>query len=180
MHAIAFGLKRAFQSTLRLTRREFVALEITAARFDMLTAISRGYQRSCPQRDLRGWLGVTAATISRMLRSLEKLGYVTRERSSSDRRQHIVRLTARGLFIMRRAFAVVGRGVDLAFDTALTDGNPFGDSATLIAMDEAESMLKLVRSWFRDVAVLYYPWLRTTASSRSSGTAAASARSAAM
>lgn len=158
MHVIAFGLKRAFQATLRITRRPFAVFGITAARFDMLVAISHGYESSLPQRALREWLGVTAATISRMLRSLEELGLVTRERSTFDRRQLIVRLTARAHSVLRRVFATVARCADLAFDTVLTEGRPFDETACLLETTEAESMLKRVRSGFSDVACLYYPW----------------------
>ncbi|MDP9036795.1 MAG: MarR family transcriptional regulator, partial [Myxococcota bacterium] len=92
MNAIFFGTKRAFQSCLRLMRPYLAQLGLTAARFDMLTAIWR-HPYGLLQRELRKMLGVTAPTISRMLRSLEQLGLVRRERGIRDTRQRHVTLT---------------------------------------------------------------------------------------
>ena len=81
---------------LRLTRKAIKALGLTAARFDMLTAIWR-HPHGLPQSALRQELGVGRATISRMLGSLEDLGLVYRRVADDDRRQRIVRLTPEGL-----------------------------------------------------------------------------------
>jgi DNA-binding MarR family transcriptional regulator len=159
MNAIFFGCKRAFHGCLRITRPWLAALGLTAARFDMLTAIGR-FPLGPFQRDLRRMLGVTAPTISRMLRSLEELGLVRRRRSDADRRLLHVTLTQSGLDRLRRATAAfIGSGAaQLAVDCALTAGRIHDESLCLIEMDAAESFLRRIREAFRDIAELHYPW----------------------
>ena len=96
MDAVFFGFKRAHHSVLRLGRPYFKALGLTAARFDMLFAIRAFGVRRMPQRELERVLGVTHPTVSRMLKSLEELGYVRRTVSRRDRRCMVVELTRRG------------------------------------------------------------------------------------
>ena len=159
MNAIFFGCKRAFHSCLRLTRPWITRLGLTGARFDMLTAIRR-YPCGPFQRDLREMLGVSRATISRMLRSLEELGLIQRRRSDVDRRQLHVSLTAAGRNLLDRATAAcIGTGiVQLAVDSALTSGQAHDESLCLTQMDAAESILGRIRDAFGDVARLHYPW----------------------
>ena len=140
MNAIFFGCKRAFHSCLRLTRPWITRLGLTAARFDMLTAIRR-YPFGPFQRDLREMLGVSRATISRMLQSLEKLGLI-------------------GLDLLLRATdAFIGTGItQLAVDSALTSGQAHDESLCFTEMDTTESILRRIRDAFGDVARLNYPW----------------------
>src|SRR5258707_9004153 len=110
MNAIFFGSKRAFHGCLRITRPWFKHLRLTAARFDMLTTIWRHPVRIL-QSIVRTELGVSAPTVSRMLRSLEVLGLVERTRCPTDRRQLLVTLTAAGIKSIRRATsAFIGSG----------------------------------------------------------------------
>src|SRR5258708_28960910 len=104
MNGLFFGCKKAFHGCLRITRPWLKHLGLTAARFDMLTAIREHPYRAL-QSSLRKTLGVTAPTVSRMLRSLEQLGLIERARCISDRRQVQVTLTAAGLKSLRRATA---------------------------------------------------------------------------
>ena len=96
MHSTAFGLKRGFQSWLRIARPLTVVFGLTPARYDMLFAIDGAPFGALLQRDLRGRLGVSAATISKMLASLEDLSLVRRSVFRGDRRQRLVQLTAKG------------------------------------------------------------------------------------
>ena len=57
-------------------------------------AVLMGGQRS--QRQIAAHLGVTEQSTSRMVASLERLGYVTRSRHPQDRRRHTVQITAAG------------------------------------------------------------------------------------
>ena len=157
MNVIFFGCKRAHHACLRLTRGMLKKLGLTAARFDMLTAIRRGF-RVC-QRDLCDKLGVTAATVSRMLRSLEDLGLVHRE-PDYDRRRRCVTLTPMGMTRLRRADTVLlGSGiVQLALDSALTRGRAYSETLCFWAMDRADTVMTSLRQGFRDRATLYYPW----------------------
>src|ERR1700733_5812527 len=96
MNAISFGLKRAYHGTLRIARSTFAVLGLTAARFDMLYAIHQKAPAPMVQSALRGVLGVTSPTISRMLGSLEELGLIRRTRIPSDQRQRSIELTDAG------------------------------------------------------------------------------------
>lgn len=160
MHAILFGFKRAFQSTLRLMRPIITSLGLTAARFDLLKALDESYRDSMRQSDLRRKLGVSAPTVSRMLRSLEELGLVARAVERTDTRQRTVSLTALGLKTLRRAMAEI-IGTDLlhfAFDCVLEAEPPGGESFRFVRMSELEDSLCAVRSGFGDTGRVSYPW----------------------
>src|ERR1700734_1337890 len=120
MHAVFFDLKRAYHSTLRLTRRLLKSLGLTAARFDLLYIVERA-GKTMLQCDLRRVLGVTAPTVSRLLASLEALGLVEREGMGLARRRRHVALTKAGLRCVRRAArSLIHSGwVELAVDSAL-------------------------------------------------------------
>ncbi len=158
MNVIYFGLKRAFQSTLRVTRWRFEMFGLTPARFDLLYCIRSGGWMH--QREFRRLLGVTAQTISRMLRSLEKLGLVVRNRSFGDRRKLIVELTKEGRERIRRAvyFIITQGPVRLAFDAALAGKRWFDELTCLTETENLQSMLIRVRRTFGDVAELHHPW----------------------
>src|SRR4029077_5764769 len=96
MHAIVFGTKRAFHGALRVTRKPLLSLGLTAARFDLLSALRTRapVETACGAMVLQSEL---RRMVSRMLRSLEALGLVTRSRPQYvDRRQRVVSLTERG------------------------------------------------------------------------------------
>ncbi len=122
MDPVFFTIKRAYYATLRLTRRALRAMGLTAARFDVLDALYRlGTGCAHFQSDLRRGLGVARATISEMMRSLEKIGLVTRRR---DGREVVVALTPEGRRRIRRAYyglVLVGH-VGHALDGALAPG----------------------------------------------------------
>src|SRR6202034_4742155 len=102
MHAVFFDLKRAYHSTLRLTRRLLKRLGLTAARFDLLYIVEKA-GKTMLQCELRRVLGVTAPTVSRMLASLEDLGLVEREVLDEDHRCQNVVLTKAGRRCVFRA-----------------------------------------------------------------------------
>jgi DNA-binding MarR family transcriptional regulator len=158
VHAIFFGLKRAYQSTLRLTRRCLARLGLTAARFDMLYAV-RSARYGSVQAQLSRTLGVTAATVSRMLKSLEDLGLVSRARSVADRRCRRVQITDLGRRVMRRAeVGLISAGhVSFAIDCALAE-HWWSDTATFLAVDALDGPLHRIRRAFFDDASLAYPW----------------------
>ena len=160
MHSLFFGMKRAFQSTLRITRKALTRMGLTAARFDMLYAVLQSYDRRIRQSDLRRTLGVTAPTVSRMLASLEKLGFVRRERPHYDTRQRIVILTPAGRKRIRRArrkFISTG-WVKLAVDSALAPDRWFDFAHCLERADTFESLLDGCRREYRDTGSLHYRW----------------------
>ena len=159
MNAIFFRAKRAFHATLHLTRKLLAAEGITAARFDMLKALEDPTGQGFRQSDLRDLLGVTAPTISRMLRSLEKLGWIVRERMARDRRRLIVRVTVAGHRLFRRiSKRVIESGaIQLAVDCALAGPN-VDEGDCLEWVETAEIALLDIEAAFHRRAYLSYPW----------------------
>jgi DNA-binding MarR family transcriptional regulator len=183
MNSTFFALKRAHQSTLNLTRRTLRALGLTAARFDMLYVLMRS--RECravvPEDTLRfnpGYrqtrlvrkLGVSRATVSRMLASLEELGFVVRRRCDSDRRQLRILLTELGRSMIRTADEVLRRSgwAQLTVDSVLgahsmdfladQPNRWFDAEYCLNEMNALETFLAKIRQGFLDRATLAYRW----------------------
>ena len=163
MHAIFFGLKRAHHGTLRITRDVIAGMGLTAARFDMLWAIKQR-KHGMIQSSLQRALGVCRATISRMLRSLEELGLVTRTAYPHDRRTRLVHLTTLGRWRIGFAYRhITASGwAQLAVDSALgAEGSAHrwcDQTACIVATTRLEEMLDKLRRGFFDRARLSYPW----------------------
>ena len=169
MHALYFRLKRAFQSTVRISRPALRHYGLTPARFDLLYAIQGKHhflrQREPPsmwQSTLRRALGVTAPTVSRMVRSLEELGLVRRRRDHVDTRQRVVELTQEGYALLRRTMhRLMGSGVvELAVTSALVYpelpmDSDFQDVGTV---DSIVYQLKCIAQCFRDTGDVDYPY----------------------
>ena len=164
MHAIAFETKRAFHGFLRITRKPFASLGLTAARYDLMTLVlvDKWAEEMSPPRQSELWraLGVTPGVVSRMLRGLEDRGMVTRERphKGRDRRQRFVRLTALGkacLFKLRRWMQ---RGLPRVVLQLICFGKHHDPNERLEHMQALESYLTVLRKDFGDRSSLYYPW----------------------
>jgi DNA-binding MarR family transcriptional regulator len=164
VNAIFFSSKRAFHGLLRATRRPLRCLGLTAARFDLLYALMCGgadsIRNGTLQSVLRRTLGVGASVVSRMLSSLEKLGWVARTRlgHGQDRRQRSVRLTACGLQRIAEAFKMLRRASWRLVHEAICFGKHGDDSTRLVHTDQLESYLCAMRQKHGDTATLYYPW----------------------
>lgn len=168
MNPIFFGLKRAFHGTLRIGRRSLEALGLTAARFDLLYALTdegRALEAGTRQSALRRMLGVSRPAVSRMLRSLEDLGFVRRERSKVDRRQIDVYLTILGSLRVRRAFRKFVRSgwSQVAPECALgwaapTERELFRWENCMSQTETLEPLLDDIRIALRDFATLEYRW----------------------
>jgi DNA-binding MarR family transcriptional regulator len=162
MHRIFFGLKRAHQGTLRITRGVLAALGLTAARFDLLYAVKKS-SGDVVQSALRRVLGVSRATVSRMLASLEELGLVRRSVSERDRRQRLVELTTKGRWRIAFAHRQLTRSgwAQLAIDSALAGKYAkfhwCDEDACLDATASLDVVLGDLRDGFYDFATLDYP-----------------------
>ena len=105
MHALGFEIKRVYQRSLVYARafaRGF-GRGVTPARLDMLAAVFQ--EHVLIQRQLAEVLGVCEMTVSRMVRALEKLGLVHREKSEFDARERFVFLTRRGFDLVKEFLA---------------------------------------------------------------------------
>src|SRR6202012_1357591 len=109
-------------------------------------------------------LGVSRATVSRMMQSLETLGFIERWRSAIDRRVKMVKLTKLGRKHFLRANQMFRRSgwAQLAVDCALGDGSLkyrwYDAASCLQATSEVDMILKAFRRNYRDRASLKYPY----------------------
>ena len=158
MHTIFFGLKRAHHGVLRVTRRALAELGLTAARFDMMYAILE--REGLRQIALCRALGVSGATVSRMLASLEKVGLVMRDTTCTDLRQRFVYLTDAGRRCIRKAIRRLMRWgtAHLLVDGALCPDEWGNAEACSRAQKALEKALTALRYSFGDIANLYEPW----------------------
>src|SRR4029079_19247651 len=93
MHPIFFGIKRVHLRVVAVTRKLLLGVQLTPARFDMLRIVGLHEHWGAAQSKIQYLLGVSAATVSRMLKSLEVLGFVVRKRMARDARCVLVPLT---------------------------------------------------------------------------------------
>ncbi len=161
MHAVLFGLKRAHQSTLRIARPMLAKLELTAARFDLLYVLMLA-RSPMLQSKLQRKLGVTRATVSRMLKSLEGLGFVERRGDEYDHRRKRAALTARGRerIVMAHKELVRSGWIQLAIDSALgANGRPASwcNGPCYREMSTLVELLAALRKGFYDTGDVYYP-----------------------
>lgn len=152
MHALMFRLKRAFHRSLAHVRPLIADFGLTPARFDMLKVIDSGSSSGfILQSWIRRALGVSRATVSRMLKSLEALGFVVRT-PDLDKRERRVALTKEG----RRRFdeaasdLIVSGAIDLSFAGALTRTPDWPQRHEHAA--QALERLDAIRAGFRDGA----------------------------
>jgi DNA-binding MarR family transcriptional regulator len=158
MHTVFFGLKRAHHGALRIMRHALAQHGLTAARFDMLYAVRE--RAGLPQWELRRALGVSGATVSRMVTSLVDLGLLARKRTSEDLRVRLISLTKAGRKCIGKAirrFMTWGAG-QLAVDSALCPKRWHDAKRCAGVQRKLEGALDRIRHAYRDVANLYRPW----------------------
>ena len=167
MHAAFLAIKRAHHSVLRIGRPMLLDMGLTAARFDLLFALKLKDRRRMRQRELQRTLGVSRTTVSRMLASLEKLGFVQRTVDPKDRRRKWVALTKRGFWRIGTAVRRFSRSgwAQLALDTAFGAIPSYPGRRSDWADSEwcegvTQDLLNIlwgIRREFRDGATLEYP-----------------------
>jgi len=128
MNGVLFGMKRAHQDALRVCRRILQGTAMTPARFDLVQVLARdaAYNGRVGQFQSVLWkvLGVSRATVSRMLGALEKLGLVRRLIMRKDRRQRWVELTPKGVAWFRFARRLGRAPAQRAVARAVTPQRP--------------------------------------------------------
>ena len=109
MHPIFFSFKRAHHASLRMTRPLLKGFGLTPARFDALYKIYSA--DGLMQFELCEALGVSRATVSRMLGSLEDLGLISRQKLY-DNVTKVVELTKHGRSVIEGAIhSLIDSGV---------------------------------------------------------------------
>ena len=162
MHAAFFGLKRAYWGSLGTTRKKLTAMGLTAARFDLLYVLRRSLW-GLRQRFLHRKLGCTPPVVSRMLKSLRELGFVSRRRLTKDSRQWFIELTAKGRTKIGRAirYFMIRRRADRIVQQGLCPTMLPGLERRDAAFEEMcilEPILDNLRKGFHAGGTLYYPW----------------------
>ena len=93
MDDLLFAYKRVHLAGNRNAMKLLLAFGVTPARFDLMRILYGNRTFSMRQSWLRGELGVARATLSRMLKALERLGLVERKTDDWDRRTKKVTLS---------------------------------------------------------------------------------------
>ncbi len=101
--------------------RVFRPYDLTTATFSILSILERVNPEGLSCGDVAGQLIAEVPDMTRLLDRLERLEYVLRERSSLDRRMVKVRLTERGLEVVRNLKGAVQRCHKEQFDTLAPD-----------------------------------------------------------
>src|SRR5947207_12221701 len=97
MRPLFFAMKRMHLCGVKHLRPIAQEVDLTPARFDMLQVLAFHDEWGLAQPTLVTLFGVSGAVVSRMLRSLTKMGLVWRYKWECDRRVKIVHLTADGM-----------------------------------------------------------------------------------
>jgi DNA-binding MarR family transcriptional regulator len=163
MNAHFFSTKRAHYAVLRILRKPLKSFGLTSARYDLLHVLfgdggqkSRG--SSVGQREICRALGVCKSVVSRMLKSLEKLGLVTRWGLLMDKRRKWVELTPRGLNCMRETRQRLERAARRLLCVAICGGIRCDAATTFGHLCNFEGYLHAISHYYGDTAALLYPW----------------------
>ena len=155
MHAMFFGIKRVHLRVLHVTRVLLRGKELTPARFDMMRIIEL-HREGVAQSTIQYLLGVSAPTVSRMLKSLEQLGFVARSRMTDDGRRQLVELTRLGLQRIREALSsLVASGVA---DRMAARALALDPEVARPQLDALQRFLTCIRRNLGDPTPYPHPW----------------------
>lgn len=159
MDAVLFAVKQAHLAAGRFGRELLGRMGLTPARFDLLVAIGHDHDPFPAQSAIRKRLGVARSTLSEMLASVEKLGWIRRSVRSTDRRTWNLALTRRGKVLLRWAYRCwINRGiVPISIDAALASREPEIDSAQK-RLEMIGACLTLQSTFGRDPPRDLYMW----------------------
>jgi DNA-binding MarR family transcriptional regulator len=159
MHGVFWGTHRAALCAIKVAKRMTTQFGLTPSRFHMLSAIRSEQREWFPQRGLRELLGVTAQTISRMLKSLIERGFLVKRVMEEDRRRRELAFTRAGRARFSNAFNVIveaGLGTHVA-ERALTDaGWPSSAEKRAAALVEFKAVVDEFRYGLLDTALFDY------------------------
>src|SRR4051794_7284853 len=103
MKPTIFALKRAHQATRKALDDGLACYDLTSAQLDVLICLhSRG---EVEQRDLQASLGVTSATLTRLLDGMVARALVERRPSAADARVNLIATTAKGRALLGELLA---------------------------------------------------------------------------
>jgi DNA-binding MarR family transcriptional regulator len=159
MNRLLFRAKRTHHSCLRVSRA-ILGDALTPARFDMLYVLEAcdPGRYGVLQKELCVILGVSGATVSRMLKSLRELGYVYTGPDEDEPRRHVVSLSPSGRALIRELVEKVhGSGIDvLLLDCALGAERWWKEGGCADLRAALDESLQGVTRFFGDRAILDY------------------------
>ena len=155
MHEMFFGIKMVHLRILDWGRPRLRKYRLTPARFDMMCVIDGYEHEGIPQRNLQYLLGVSGPTVSRMLQSLEVLGFVERERMR-DGRCLRVRITDLGIEHLDAAYVALDIS-GLVRQRALCPFLPDQDTAER-ELKALRRCLSKIRRAYGDITPFEEPW----------------------
>lgn len=99
-----FALGRTISILHRFSRR-FVEAElkdynITKAQMEILITLHKS-ESALNQTDINRFFGYNKATVTKLINSLEKEGYIKRIQNKTDKREKLIELTAKGNSVLR-------------------------------------------------------------------------------
>ena len=162
MHPLTFQLKRAHLQSVAFGLSAVKGVEgMTPARFDLMFVIRTGpfgwpLLPWCTQMQIRDGLGVSGATVSKMIKRLREMGWLESERNPDDGRQQLVSLTEKGLEAINRAIELVfgGRTHMDHFEEAFASWVP--DVPPLTSIKKCWSFVNCIAHRFKDTAQHLY------------------------
>lgn len=127
MHPTLFALKRAYQAARHVLENELQGTGLTVAQMDVLKVLLAAPGADVDQRTVQTDLGVTSATLTRLLASMESKALITRVPLPTDARGKSVRLTAKA----RRLFEKLMSEGEAQYTARLLRGFTKAETATL-------------------------------------------------
>jgi DNA-binding MarR family transcriptional regulator len=156
MHQIFFSVKRVHLRIVEVSKTLTRGYGLTPARFDLLRVIEAHHPHPVMQSKIRTLLGVSAATVSRMLIALEKLGWVERNPSKVDTRRLLVSLTEDGFNRLDEAIvAVVSSRVG---EFMARRGVAFESKVAVLRLRVLQKHLNSMRRIYGDDSPFVHPW----------------------
>ncbi len=127
MHPTLFALKRAYQAARNALENELQAFGLTLAQIDVVKVLLAEPSKEIDQRAMQTKLGVTSATLTRLLAGMESKGLIVRAAHATDARGKTVRLLAKG----SRLFEKMMLSREAEFTARLLRGFSKGEIKTL-------------------------------------------------
>jgi DNA-binding MarR family transcriptional regulator len=141
-NAVGFVLWRIVARYQREVDRALAPLNLTNLQFVILALVAWLEQsgEQATQIELSRFGGIHRMQVSQILKVLEKKKFIARERSTSDSRAKRVKLTRRGLNVLRQAFPAVIEVQSRLFGEM---GRPAGSFLTVLLRLDREQVAKI-------------------------------------
>lgn len=122
------AVERRLDRVLSLTRG------ISFSEYHLVRELALTHDGAAARVDLAASIGLTPSAVTRALKPLEKMGYITTERSDRDSRRAIARLTPAGRELLDDAEGAVDDGVE-GLGLPPGDDHPSGRADLLTLLD---------------------------------------------